>query len=134
VGDELRFYYGGRTSRHSPYHGPDKGKPGGGIGLGIISRDRFVSLESSFDVGIIRTKPVKLEGQSLHVNAKCDFGSIIVEVYDMSDRLIAKSKPLQSDSIDITVEWQEGSLEQINFPVELRFYLSNAQLFSIWCR
>ena len=48
VGDELRFYYGGRPYRHSPYAGPDKGDPAGGIGFATVPRDRFVSLDATF--------------------------------------------------------------------------------------
>ena len=42
IGDELRFYYGGRMYRHSPYRGADRGwgresKRGAGIGLATIT-------------------------------------------------------------------------------------------------
>ena len=38
VGDELRIYYGGRTIRHQPYKGEDKGPPGGGVGFATVIR------------------------------------------------------------------------------------------------
>lgn len=65
VGDELRFYYGGRMYRHGPYSGPDKGPERGGIGFATIRRDRFVALEASFDGGEILTRPVELKGKLL---------------------------------------------------------------------
>lgn len=133
VGDELRFYYGGRTYRHSPYQGEDKGQPGGGIGFGTIQRDRFVSLEASFDGGRIVTKPLKLQGSRLHLNAKSDFGQIVVEVLDAAGQTIAQSQPIQEDGLDIAVEWQEGSLENLETPVVLRITLRNALLFALWC-
>ena len=36
IGDELRFYYAGRTYRHGPYEGPDEGFSGGAIGMATI--------------------------------------------------------------------------------------------------
>ena len=82
VGDELRFYYGGRTYRHNPYGGTDKGESGGAIGFATVKRDRFVALEASFHGGRVVTKPLILSGSKLHVNAKSDFGSIVVETLD----------------------------------------------------
>ncbi|MFH1743132.1 MAG: hypothetical protein ABIH23_29345, partial [bacterium] len=134
VGDDLRFYYSGRTYRHSPYKGPDKGESGGGIGFGAIQRDRFVSLAASFDGGTILTKPVRLLGENLHINAKSDFGEILVEVLDMDGKVIAKSKPIRRDDLDILIEWDEGDLKNVIDPVRLRITLKNSRLYAIWCR
>src|SRR2546422_873558 len=60
VGDDLRFYYSGRLYRHAPYEGPDKGVQKSSIGFATIKRDRFVSLEGSFDGAEIVTKPLRL--------------------------------------------------------------------------
>jgi len=38
VGEDLRFYYGGRMYRHGPYSGPDKGPERGGIGFAATIR------------------------------------------------------------------------------------------------
>src|SRR4030095_15933385 len=84
AGDELRIYYGGRLYRHGPYAGPDKGPEKSGIGFATIKRDRFVALEASFDGGEVISKPVTLKGNTIHLNAKADFGSIVVELIDSS--------------------------------------------------
>lgn len=133
VGDELRIYYGGRTYRHSPYQGKDTGPRAGGIGFASIKRDRFVSLEASFDGGEIVTMPLKLEGKSLHLNAKSDFGEIVIEAIDPAGKVIAKSIPSQGDSLDRVVEWATGSLDAIGAPVVLRITLRNACLYALWC-
>jgi len=136
VGDELRIYYGGRTYRHSPYQGKDTGPRAGGIGFATVKRDRFVSLEASFDGGEIVTRPLKLMGKSLHLNAKCDFGEIVVEALpagDLEGELIARSRPIQRDSLDSTVEWAEGGLDGVNTPIILRIALKNARLYALWC-
>ena len=132
AGDELRFYYSGRLYRHSPYAGPDKGEEKSGIGFATIKRDRFVALEASFDGGEIVTKPVKLNGATLRLNAKSDFGEIIVELLDASDKLLARSKPIQRDALDIPVEWT-GDVERPPELVRLRIKLKNARLFALWC-
>jgi len=132
VGDELRFYYGGRTYRHGGYVGPDKGVSGGRIGCATITRDRFVSVGASFEGGEILTRPMNLVGNTLHLNAKCDYGEIIIEVLDKTDAVIAKSKPAQADALDIPIEWEQGGLSEVDGPIKLRITLKNALLFAIW--
>jgi hypothetical protein len=133
VDDELRFYYGGRTYRHTPYKGKDTGPAGGGIGFATLKRDRFVSLQAFFDGGEILTKPLRLLGTNLHVNAKSDFGEILVEALDLTGNSIARSEPIRSDSLDIAVRWKHGGLKKLDEPVVLRFTLKNACLFAVWC-
>jgi len=133
VGDELRFYYSGRTYRHGGYDGSDKGVSGGGIGLATIQRDRFVSLGASFDGGTLVTKPLKLVGKTLHLNAKSDFGTILVEVLDPDGKVIARSRPIRGDSLDIPIEWETGDPGNHDGPVSLRITLNNALLYALWC-
>jgi hypothetical protein len=140
VGDDLRIYYGGRTYRHSPYQGKDTGPKAGGIGFATIRRDRFVSLEASFDGGEVVTKPLKLKGKRLHINAQSNFGEIVIEALpagvaagDPVGRPIARSQPIRRDSLDSVVEWAEGSLEELDAPVVLRIRLKNACLYALWC-
>jgi hypothetical protein len=126
----LRFYYGGRTYRHAPYEGKDTGPRAGCIGLATIQRDRFVSLDASFDGGEIITRPLKLKGKNLHLNANSDFGEINVEALDLAGKSIAKAKPIRRDSLDSPVEWEGG---EVRGDVVLRFTLKNACLYALWC-
>ena len=80
VGDELWFYYSGRTYRHPPYKGKDRGPKAGCIGLAKIKRGRFLSLEASFDGGTILTKPLTFSASELFLNANAAYGSIQVEL------------------------------------------------------
>ena len=132
VGDELRIYYGGRMYRHGPYNGPDKGVEKGGIGLATIKRDRFVAMEGSFDKSSIITKPLKLSGNTLHLNAKADFGEIVVELLDDQGNSLAKSKPIAEDSTDIPVQWKK----EMPWPqsTSLKINIANARLYCIWCK
>ena len=131
-GDDLRFYYSGRLFRHAPYSGPDKGMERSSIGFATIKRDRFVALEGSFDGAEIVTKPVKLRGPALHLNAKCDFGEIVVELLDAEGKLLARSKSIQRDALDIPVNWSSEIILP-DGPVKLRVKLKNARLFALWC-
>jgi hypothetical protein len=133
TGDELRFYYAGRTYRHSPYDGSDKGVSGGAIGFASIPRDRFVSLGASFDGGTVITRPMQVAGATLHVNADAEFGTITVEAVDTDGTVRAKSGPMNRDGLDIAVAWEEGGLEGVAGPVSLRFRLENALLYAFWC-
>lgn len=129
-GNELRFYYGGRMYRHSPYDGKDTGTRSGCIGVATIERDRFVSLDASFDGGEIITRPLKLTGKHLHLNATSDFGEINIEALDTSGKSLAKAKPVRRDSLDALVEWEAGVLPS---EAVLHITLKNACLFALWC-
>ena len=132
VGDELRFYYSGRTVRHAPYMGKDNGTLVNAVGFASILRDRFVSLAASFDGGQILTRPLELRGATLHLNAKSDFGEILVEVLDAAGSVLAISQPIRRDGLDLPVEWRQGSPAG-HGPVGLRITLKNAHLFALWC-
>lgn len=131
-GNELRFYYSGRTYRHGPYEGLDKGVSGGGIGYATIKRDRFVSLGASFDGGTIVTRPLVLRGANLHLNADCDFGEIAIEIIGADGSAVARSKPIRQDALDIVVEWDEDGAAALDGPVQLRIALKNALLYAVW--
>lgn len=133
VGDELRFYYGGRTYRHGPYSGPDQGPERSGIGFATVPRDRFVALEASFDGGELLTKPLRLAGPNLHLNAKADFGEIVLEVLDRAGQPLAQSAPIHHDGLDLPVVWRDTP-PPTGTPVTLRLRLKNARLFALWCR
>ena len=132
VGDELRFYYGGRCYRHDPYKGDDAGPSHAGIGLATIQRDRFVAMESSWNAGQVVTKPLMIRGSSLHLNAASRFGEITVELLDLDGNSIAKSKAFQQDSLDAVVDWKQETKPKLAMPVVLRITLKNAQLFAVW--
>ena len=131
LGDEMRIYFSAQAARHSPYRGKDLGEPGAGVGYATVKRDRFVSLATSYDGGTLQTKLLRFSGRNLKLNAKADFGSIVVEVLDRAGQVRARSKPWRADSLDGAVEWESGSLPA-NEAVVLRLHLKNAHLFALW--
>lgn len=132
VGDDLRFYYGGRTYRHSPYNGPDKGESGGAIGFATVKKDRFASVGASFDGGRLTTVPLTLDGATVHLNAVSDYGEILVEALDGEGNAVATSEPVRADALDIAVAWKDGAAPPAGAPVRLRLTLKNALLYALW--
>jgi len=130
VGDELRIYYGGRMYRHGPYNGPDKGPERGGIGFASVLRDRFVALEASFDSGEVLTNPLQIRGKELHLNARADFGQIVIEALDRDGKLLSVSKPIKGDALDLLVDWEKPV--DLSASLVLRIKMENAQLFALW--
>lgn len=90
---------------------------------------------ASFDGGTLVTTPVKLAGDTLHINAQSRFGGITIEVLDKQGKVIAESQPVACDALDIPVTWKTGDPRALrDKPVTLRITLKNALLFALWCR
>ena len=139
MGDELWFYYAGRTNRHTPYAregGRDSGEPLGAIGLATLRRDGFCSMNASFDGGRLTTVPLQMSDGDLHLNVKSDFGQVQVELLAENLERIpdACSAPVRANACDVKVGFPEGfsPASVHDQPVRLRFSLSNARLFSFW--
>jgi hypothetical protein len=99
--------------------------------------DGFASLDARHDGGRVTTKPFVVRGAELRVNAKADFGSLAAELLDVNAKPISgftrdKCQPMTVDSIEHTMAWRGGpSLAALRArPIQLRFYLKNARLYS----
>jgi hypothetical protein len=140
AGDDLRFYYGGRTWRHpilgKPFPRADSGPRWSGIGMATVKRDRLVYLSASFDGGYAETPALVLPDGRLHVNTQSRFGTLRVTVYDGEGQPLAggESKPISEDTLDAVVEWDDASLMELakEGSVRFRFELKNAKLYSFW--
>ena len=143
IGDQLYFYYGGRSYRHGVSRDtlPDSAWGGStflcGIGLATLRVDGFASLDSSFDTGVVTTKPLRLPTGQLRVNAKCDFGAVTVEVLDAGGNPLpgyaqADCNVLNADSVDQSVTWKKHQdlAGVTGGRARLRFHLTNARLYS----
>ena len=86
VGDELWFYYAGRTYRHGRH--PDSGPGWGAIGLAKLRPDGYISMDGSFDGAYLVTRPVLLKCENLRLNAYAPFGNIVVELLDENGQLL----------------------------------------------
>lgn len=137
VGDELWVYYSGRLYRHGEYKqsGPkDTGPYHIGIGLATLRLDGWCSLQSSFDGGEVITKPVILPEGELFINAKSDWGEIVVEFLQPDGDEIEgmRSTPVKADGVSLHVQWpNDNSLERLaGKPIRLRFTIKNGLLYS----
>ncbi|MCB9768901.1 MAG: hypothetical protein H6752_11965 [Candidatus Omnitrophica bacterium] len=131
VGDELRFYYGGRSYRHSPYDGPDNGEKFGAVGFGSILRDRFVALEASYVGGTLTTRPLVLDSIDLTLNAESKFGEIRVMLLNDQGETLAESEPICSDGLKIPIQWKENPDSRIiESGIRVQFKIRNAKLYS----
>jgi len=136
-GDELRFYFGA-FSGISPRLG---GNPyaGGSTGLAILRRDGFASMDAGAQPCTLATRPVVFSGRYLFVNANAHDGQLSAEVLrpDGAPIVPFQSKNCQVLRVDSTCQqmsWNgiEDLAELKDRPVVLRFYATNAELFSFW--
>ena len=145
VRNRLHIYYRAMANRHTlatesaktrEYEGKDVPLTGGGICLATLRADGFASLDAGYDGGLVTTKPFLFTGATLKVNAKADFGQVVVEVLDenakpMSGFQKEMCKPMQTDNVEEAIRWKDASLADLQGkPVRLRFYLTNARLYA----
>ena len=135
-GNELWFYYSGLDVRYRPpgglYHG--------GIDLAILRVDGFVSFRAGGDEGMVETRPVRLEGARLYVNAEAGRGRLRAEITDRTGRTILsgwsreESLAFTGDSFGQELRWKGGDgLGGLRGQVvRIRFFLKNADLYSFW--
>lgn len=138
-GDEIWFYYTGIKQ----YAFVTSGRPdAGAICLAKLPLDRFVSLEAADAEGRVLTRPVVIQGNSLHLNIAAPNGEVRVEILDPTrdEALPGLSKddciPAGGDRLDAEVRWKGGAgiRSLAGRAVRLRFLLRNAGLYAFWTK
>jgi hypothetical protein len=82
------------------------------------------------------TKLFLFTGSTLKLNAKANFGQVVVEALDEKGTLAPgltreRCEPMQADSVEHPIRWKDASLADLRGkPIRLRFYLTNARLYS----
>ena len=143
VGDEVFIYYFAASSElevENPNY-PESAPREWSMGLATLLRDRFASLNADENSGSLITRPLSFCGHTLHLNAEItEQGELTVAALDFDRQPLAgfnhdDCKLLRGDSINLRVEWQNGSdlsrLEEADF-VRFEFRLRNAKLYSFW--
>src|SRR5690606_33361719 len=135
--DELWFPYCGYSGEAAD--GTTGMYTGASIGMAVLRRDGFASMDAVSSQGDLLTRPVIFDGKYLFVNVDCPEGELLVEVLDEQGRVI---KPFSiencvSTRVDETlhqIEWRnESDLSSIaGKPVQFRFSLKNGRLYSFW--
>jgi len=132
VGDELWFYFSGRTMK----------KPNNGVmstGLAKLRRDGFYSMDAGSVDGVLTTRPVKFSGNYLFVNVNDPRGQLTVEVLDQNGNVVApfsrgNAVPIAVNNTIQKVAWT-GAADLSSLAgkhVRFRFYLQNGELYSFW--
>ncbi|MBS0632000.1 MAG: hypothetical protein JSS11_08815 [Verrucomicrobia bacterium] len=137
-GDELWLYYSGIDVRHRPnvprvideYHG--------GIFLAKLRLDGFVSFHGGADGGFLDTRPVRLQGGGLFVNATAA-GELRAEITGPDGRTplpgweAAHCVAITGDHMRAELKWERKSLAELaGRRVRIRFRLRDADLYSFW--
>lgn len=147
VGDDLYIYYSGVNGPHSgPKFPADqivrKHKPG--IGLAILRRDGFVSLDAGADAGWLLTRPLAHTVgraspcpplRALHLNLDAAAGSCAVTLCDEQGRALPgfeRSQRIGGDFLDVEVSWPGAAALPVGRTVSLRITLDRAALYSYW--
>ncbi len=82
-GDKLLFYYGGWNKTHASQEGT------AAVGMATLRLDGFISVEPEGMEGTLTTRPFRLAGNVLRLNADARHGSILVEVLRPNGRPVA---------------------------------------------
>jgi len=138
VGDELYIYYSGVNGPHSgPKFPPDKivraFKPG--IGLGVLRRDGFVSLDAGDDEGTVLTKPFAMPEGSLRLNVDASNGQAWAAICSEGGAPIEgceRSQAVTGDNMAAPVMWRNDVRSLSGRTVRLLLSARRAKLYSYW--
>ena len=112
------------------------------MGVATLRVDGFASVGGLGQAGTLTTKPLVLKGKSLWVNADARDGTLRVEVLPIVPQSRAQVAgldpktclPLTTDGVRQEIRWKNVlDLSPVcGKPVQLRFHLNNARLYSFW--
>ena len=148
VGDELYVFYGGSNAHHDWWvtgaregldvpEARDMDLVRHGIGLARLRVDGFVSLRAgSVREGLLVTRPLKVRGAPLTINAACRAGGYVeVEVSDEQDRVLpgrCRTDAIRFDGDEVAhrVAWLGSGEMPADQTVKLRFWMRDAEIYS----
>jgi hypothetical protein len=126
MSDRLYFYVSGRGT-------------GQVVGLAILRRDGFVSLDAGESGGTVKTRLLSYKGSYPFVNVAAANGELRAEILDEEDRPIApftkaNCRPVGADATMASLHWQgAGDCAAVSGrKVRFKFYLKNGSLYSFW--
>ncbi len=128
--DRILILYGGWDGHH------EADERNAAIGLATLRRDGFVSFDAGETQGSLTTRPMRNARGRLLINADASGGSIRVEVLGPDGRAVPgysaqDSAEIKTDSVARQVTWGAGDkLPETGGPIQLRFLLTNAALYS----
>jgi hypothetical protein len=137
VGDKLYFpftaYSGVAPDGHRGMY------TGASVGMAVLRRDGFASMDARDRAGTLTTRPVSFTGSRLFVNAAASGGELRVEVLDEKGGVLPgfsrdECVPVSDDRSLLPVTWRSGAdLATLRGrPVKFRFHVSRGSLYSFW--
>lgn len=132
VGDSLYFYCSGRKTNTVFWDSHMS------TGLAKLRRDGFASLNAGSTEGTVTTRNLTFNGKYLFVNADASNGQLRAEVLDKNGDVISsyskeECKTVKINGTKIKIAWNKhDSLEEIPETAKIRFYLSDASIYSFW--
>ena len=143
--DELWFYYSGLRWRAYRSYVEGRGQPPpdrGAICLAKLRLDGFVSLDAGEKEGVVLTKPMVIEGKTLHVNLDAPQGEVQAEILEEDGKealagfSLEESIPARGDSLDAELKWssQKDLSSLAGKIVRIRFALRRASLYAFWVK
>ena len=140
--DELWFYYGGYRYRNVSQAQAFAREflNTSAVCLAKLRLDGFCSLKGGIEPGSILTRPIKVDGNQLHLNVDSWRGRVTAELLDADDGgtlpgfSMEESIPVAIDRIDQPLGWKSASdLSQLmGRTVRIRFSLRQAELYAFW--
>jgi len=135
---EIWFYYTGLKWREPPsMEGANRDT--GAICLAKLRLDGFVSLDAGAAEGAVLTKPIVMEGKSLHLNVTALQGEVRAEILDAEGKQVLSGFsqreciPVAGDSLNAELKWKKAAVSSlVGETVRLRFILRNASLYAFW--
>jgi hypothetical protein len=133
VGDKLHFYVGGVSGRLGTWH-PDPSA----VGLAVLRRDGFASMDAGEGPGMLTTRPVHFSGKHLFVNLAAPRGELTAEALDRDGQVVRpftrdNCVPVNGDQTRVEVKWRGGDLSSLaGKPARFRFHLRNGSLYAFW--
>ena len=125
--DEIRLYYAGSNAPHTTWRNSF-------LCLARLRIDGFAGYQpKTGKKGTITTKPVECVGNSLRITSDIHHaGSVNVSILDDQSNTLATSQPIETDTTDATVEWDNADvLKSLKGKlIRLSFDLTDATLYS----
>lgn len=124
VGEREFIYYGGYSAGHKV---GDRE-----VGLAFLRKNGFVSRDAGAKSGVLRTRPGRLQGKAIRVNANVR-GELKVRLTDVKGKSVPgfdwpDCVPIKGDSVAHEAKWRGGALPRLQ-PVSLEFRLRDGELY-----
>lgn len=137
VGDELWFPF---TAYSGIAPNGTRGMyTGASVGMAVLRRDGFASMDAGENGGSLTTRPVAFNGRHLFINADCPAGELSVEVLDEQGKVVAPFSrencvAFTGDKTKHRITWKGAeTLDAVRGgPVKFRFHLKQGRLYAFW--